>query len=459
MPTKYDNSASSNHPTPLEAQVERAISPFQQFIRNQTTGSVLLLMCTVAALLIANSPLFHEYETLLETPVGLVFGDLSLKMNLHHWVNDGLMALFFFVLGLEIKREILVGELKQPRQSLPVVLAALGGMLLPSTIFYALNAGSPSVHGWGIPMATDTAFAIGILILLGRRIPPALITFLTALAIIDDLGAILVIALFYTQTIDLTWLGFAGLCLLLLMGCNALGLRHPLVYLLGGGIVWAAMLGSGVHATVAGILVALIVPARPKREPRWFISRSRRLIDRFESIENASRRPILGEEEQHAVAEQLQDTAEKATTPLRRWENALEHPVALLVMPLFALANAGVPINPASLSALWSDRLALGVTLGLIAGKTIGITLLSWVALRLRLGDLPANVSLRHIIGVALLGGMGFTMSIFIAGLGFADNPQALVVAKTAILIASLLSGLSGYLWLRLQDFPKPTTG
>ncbi|MGD8843379.1 MAG: Na+/H+ antiporter NhaA, partial [Gammaproteobacteria bacterium] len=444
---------------PLEAQVERALSPFQYFIRNQTTGSVLLLLCTLAALVIANSPLAHDYEALLDMPLGLVFGDMSFEMSLHHWINDGLMALFFFVLGLEIKREILVGELKQPRQSLPVVAAALGGMLAPSTIFLVLNADTASIHGWGIPMATDTAFAIGILMLLGRRIPPALITFLTALAIIDDLGAILVIALFYTQAINLAWLGFAGISLLLLIGCNASGLRHPLVYLIGGGIVWVAVLGSGVHATVAGVLVALIVPARPKREPHWFIRRARRLIDRFESIEHASDRPILGDEEQHAVAEKVQETAEKATTPLRRWENALEYPVALLVMPLFALTNAGVPIDQVSLAALWSDRLSLGVILGLVAGKAVGITALSWVVLRLRLGELPAGVTMRHIAGIALLGGMGFTMSIFIAGLGFADNPDALAMAKTAILIASSIAGLSGYLWLRLQGSSTSTAG
>jgi NhaA family Na+:H+ antiporter len=449
--TTGDSENGSTHPTPLEAQIERTLSPFQHFIRNQATGSVLLLVCTAAALLIANSSLAHDYRALLDTPLGLVFGDLSLKMSLHHWINDGLMALFFFVLGLEIKREILVGELRQPRQSLPVIAAALGGMLVPASVFYALNADTASVHGWGVPMATDTAFAIGVLILLGRRIPPALITFLTALAIIDDLGAILVIALFYTEAISLAWIGGAVACLAVLIACNAAGLRHPLIYWIGGGIVWGAMLGSGVHATVAGILVALIVPARPKREPRWFIHRTRRLIDRFETIADASERPILGDEEQHAVVEKVQQTAEKATTPLRRWENALEYPVALLVLPLFALANAGVPIDQTSLTALWSDRLALGIVLGLVIGKAVGITALTWVALRLRLGQLPAGVSLRHIIGIALLGGMGFTMSIFIAGLGFADNPHALVMAKTAILIASLIAGLTGYLWLRLQ--------
>lgn len=448
----------TTYPKPLEAQFEQVITPFQKFIRDQTSGSILLIICAVIALSIDNSPLAHDYENLVNLHAGFVFGEWSLKMSVRHWINDGLMSLFFFVLGLEIKREILVGEFKDLQQSLPVIAAALGGMLVPAAIFYALNAGSATVHGWGIPMATDTAFAIGILALLGRRIPLALITFLTALAIIDDLGAILVIAVFYTETINLAFLSLAGLFLIALTACNAFGCRHPAVYILGGGLVWLAMLSSGVHATLAGILVALIIPARPKRDPEWFVRRTRNLINEFEDIEKESTRPILGEEQQHEVVEHVQDSAEKTTTPLRRWERALETPVALLVMPIFALANAGIPVDFNSLSTLWKDPLSLGIILGLVAGKSIGISLLAWLALRLKLGLLPQGVTMRHIIGIGLLGGMGFTMSIFITGLGFANTPEALVTAKTAILLASLVAGLSGYLWLRFVPSSQTTS-
>ncbi len=448
-----DNS-NETFPNRLEAGLERVLIPFHEFIRDQTTGSILLILCTVIALLIANSPYAQQYENLIEMQTGFVFGEWSFKMSVHHWVNDGLMSLFFFILGLEIKREILVGELRDPQQSFPIIAAALGGMLAPAGIFYLLNTGTESVHSWGIPMATDTAFAVGILALLGRRIPIALITFLTALAIIDDLGAILVIAVFYTETINLFLLSVTGLLIILLAGFNISGIRRPSIYIIVGGFVWLAMLGSGVHATVAGILVAMTVPARPKRGADWFVRNTRKLIDKFETIKQESSRSILDEEEQHVVVEEVKGTAEKATTPLRRWEHALEHPVALFVMPVFALTNAGIPVDFKSFSALWSDTLSLGIILGLLAGKTIGISLLTWLALQLHLGHLSQGVTLKHIFGIALLGGMGFTMSIFIASLGLSDNHEALLSAKTAILMASLIAGLSGYLWLRYQTVP-----
>ena len=447
MSDNRDNE-NSDYPKLLERKVERVLAPFKAFIRNQTTGSILLIVCTIIALIIQNSTFAHQYQSLIHMPIGFVFGDWSFKMSVQHWINDGLMALFFFVLGLEIKREILVGELKDPQQSLPVIAAALGGMLIPAAIFFAINAGSTTARGWGIPMATDAAFAVGVLALLGRRIPIALVTFLTALAIIDDLGAILVIAVFYTETISLPYLSLAILFLVALTGCNAFGFRHPAVYILGGVLVWAATLGSGVHATVAGILVALIVPARPKRGPKWFVRHTRKLINKFENIEEKSTQSILGEEEQHAALESVQDNVEKATTPLRRWEHALETPVLLLVMSVFALANAGIPLSLEALSTLWTDPLSLGIILGLLLGKSIGISIFAWLVLRLGLGRLSEGVTIRHIIGIGLLGGMGFTMSIFVAGLGFANSPEDLVSAKTAILLASLIAGLAGYLWL-----------
>lgn len=444
------DSQNKNHPRPLEARFERALTPFHDFVRDQTTGSVLLIVCTVIAVVIANSSLAPEYENVLEMRAGFVFHTWSFEMSLRDWVNDGLMSLFFFVLGLEIKREILVGELKDPQQSLPVLAAALGGMLLPAGIFYLLNVSAFSVHGWGIPMATDTAFAVGILALLGRRIPLALITFLTALAIIDDLGAILVIAIFYTGSINLFFLSLAAVFFAALLVCNRLGCRRPIFFIIGGVIVWFAMLGSGVHATVAGILVALTIPARPKCGSEWFVRRTRKLVNEFEDIEAQATRPILGEDQQHKVVEHVQNSAKLASTPLRRWEHAFEHPVALFVMPVFALANAGVPVDLSTLPALWAEPLSTGIILGLVVGKAVGISGLVWLALYLKLGRLSDGVTMHHIIGIGLLGGMGFTMSIFIASLGFAGSPEALVTAKTAVLLASLCAGLSGYLWLRL---------
>lgn len=436
------------YPGAIEAHVENALSPFQSFINDQKTGSVLLIVCTLCALILANSPLVHDYERLIETPFGFILGNMSYEMSLRHWVNDGLMALFFFVLGLEIKREILVGELKDPQQSLPVIIAALGGMLVPAAIFFMINQGTETVHGWGIPMATDTAFAVGILSLLGRRIPISLFAFLTALAIIDDLGAILVIAAFYTESINWAALGISALLLFCLLLCNLLGCRKPSIYFAGGILVWLAMYNSGVHATVAGILVAMTVPARPKREAGWFVHRTRKLLDRFEEIEDRSSIPILGEKEQHDVVAQVHTTAEKATTPLRRWEHALDNPVTLFIMPLFALVNAGIPINLDSISAVWTEPLGLGIVLGLLLGKCLGISLFLFVAIKLGLGKLTQGVTIHHIIGISLLAGMGFTMSIFISSLGV-DDPGLLVIAKTAILLASLVAGITGYCWLR----------
>jgi NhaA family Na+:H+ antiporter len=330
-----------------------------------------------------------------------------------------------------------------------MIAAALGGMLMPALIFTAFTAGTSLVHGWGIPMATDTAFAIGVLALLHRRIPAGLTAFLTALAIIDDLGAILVIAVFYTKTINLPFLATAVLLLLLLIILNVAGMRRPGVYFLIGGLVWLAMLGSGVHATVAGILVAMTVPARPKRSPFWFVRQTHRLANEFETMERKSDKPLLGEDAQHAVAESIQDTVEKATTPLKRWERYLERPIALVVMPVFALANAGVPIEVHTLPDLWLDPLTLGIVIGLLLGKVTGITFMTWLSVQLGLGQLPTGVQMRHIVGIGLLGGMGFTMSIFIASLGFTTKPETVVAAKTAILFASLLAGISGFLWLR----------
>ncbi len=431
--------------------VGKIVRPLQYIVRDQKTASLLLLCCAIIALLVANSTAYPFYEELVEAQVGLIFGDYRFTMSLRHWLNDAFMSLFFFVIGLEIKRELLVGELRKANRAVPVIAAAIGGMLVPALTFMLLNYGQASLRGWAIPMATDTAFAIGVLTLLGRRIPYGLTAFLLALAIIDDMGAVLVIALFYTSSLDLQYVIAASLLILCLLAANRAGIRHPAVFFCGGGLVWAAMMGSGVHATLAGVLVALTVPARPARSPRNFVRKTRKLINEFVRRVKKSKEdnPVLAEQDHHFLVERVKEAAEEATTPLQLWERTLEHPVALLVLPLFALANAGIPLQDFNLLEFFHQPLALGIVLGLVVGKPIGILLATSIVVRLGWGKLPRGMELKHTFGLGLLAGMGFTMSIFIAGLGFDEASEPLIVAKTGIMAASLLSGVIGYLWLR----------
>lgn len=447
------NKTMQNHDTGgtrLEERFGRIVSPFQTFMHDQATASVILIVCTLVALLIANSHLSADYHELLQTPFGFSLGEWSLRKSLHFWINDGLMAIFFFILGLEIKREILAGDLRSRRRVLPVMAAAMGGMLFPAAIYFIFNYQTDAQHGWGIPMATDTAFAVGMLALLGKRIPKSLTAFLAALAIIDDIGAILVIAIVYTESIQLTYLSMAGGLLVVLILFNALGVRRPGIYLFFGAIVWYAMLKSGVHATIAGILVALTIPARPKKGKRWFVNHIHRLLKQLEQIENKRPEPapILAESEQHAVLENVEETVKKTTTPLQRWESGLEHPVALFVLPVFALANAGIAIDSGTFSALYTETLTIGIVLALVPGKCIGISLFGWLVTKTGWGDLPPGMTTNHLLGIGLLGGVGFTMSIFITGLSFSSLPEYIVMAKSGILFASLIAGIAGYLWL-----------
>jgi NhaA family Na+:H+ antiporter len=300
-------------------------------------------------------------------------------------------------------------------------------------------------------MATDTAFAIGILVMLGKRMPATAFAFLTALAIIDDLGAILVIALLYSESISIFNLGISALLLSLLILCNITGIRRPSIYIGLGILVWTAMLNSGIHTTIVGILVAITIPARSREGSTWFISHITDLLQRFRQMEGERDKgsPILGEANQHAVIEKIQTATEDASTPIRRWEHAFEYPVALLILPVFALANAGIPLEGVELTQIGTDPLAVGIFLGLVLGKCVGISFFTWLALRLGFGSLPEKLSMYHVFGLSLLGGMGFTMSIFITNLGFEGMPEALISAKVSILLASLVAGISGYLWLR----------
>jgi NhaA family Na+:H+ antiporter len=435
---------------PWEKSFERILTPLEEFIHRQTTSGVLLMICAVIALIIANSPLRDQYQHLLHTELGISLGSAKFSLSLHHWINDGLMAMFFFIMGLELKRELLAGELSSPKQALLPIMAAIGGMVVPALLYTALNTTAPGSHGWGIPMATDIAFAVGALSLLGERVPKSLITFLIALAIVDDLGAVAVIALFYTATIDLPALAYAAGCTLLLIALNLGGIRRPLPYAVVGILLWVAMLVSGIHSTIAGIIVAFVIPIRPKFEPQVFVNRvNESSVKMREAI--ADNADIIHNSRFRSLVMSLGDGVRLVQAPAQRLEHVLHLPVAYLVIPVFALANAGIPVNFAGFGEYFRHPVSLGVLAGLLLGKPLGITGLSWLTVKLGWAQLPAGLSMNHILGVGLLGGIGFTMSIFIAELGFAGYPEHLLMAKSGILLASVIAGLGGIGWLLLH--------
>lgn len=440
---------------PWERTFTRLLSPFEEFIHRQTTSGLLLMGAAVLALILANSEFGAAYQHLTHTLAGFHIGGFGLEMSLHHWVNDALMALFFFVVGMELKREMLVGELADVRKSALPIVAAIGGMVVPALIFFTLNPEGDASRGWGIPMATDIAFAVGALALLASRVPKALVTFLVALAIVDDLGAVLVIAIFYTNELSLAWLGIAGALFAVLIMFNFGGIRRVIPYFCIAVLLWYAMLQSGVHATLAGVLGAFTVPARAKYNPGLFSRYVRELMSRFDASYKSGTN-IMTNEKLETVVQALEDGVKGVQTPLQGLERDWHLPVAFLVIPIFALFNAGVPLQLASLGEAVTHPITMGVMLGLLVGKFIGITGASWLAIKLGIAELPSGTRFTQIAGVAVLGGIGFTMSIFIAELGFSNHPDYLVLAKTGILGASLLSGIIGLVWLWLVAEPQP---
>jgi len=438
---------------PWEKSFDKLLNPFEEFIHRQTTSGLLLMGTAILALIMANGPLAETYLHILHTPISVGVASWQVEMSLHHWINDGLMALFFFVVGLELKREILVGELAKLRNAMLPIAAAVGGMVVPALIYYVINPEGHEAYGWGIPMATDIAFAIGALALLASRVPKALITFLVALAIVDDLGAVMVIALFYTETIVVTPLFIAGGLFMLLISFNMFGIRKTLPYFLVAVALWYSLLLSGIHPTLAGILGAMSVPAIPKYDPERFGTHVRRLMKRFD----ASHQPgesILTNDALADVVHKLEHGIDSVGVPLQRLEHAWHMPVAYLIIPIFALANAGIPMSFGSLSETMSHPVMVGVSLGLIVGKFVGITGVSWLVLKLGIAELPKDTRFTQIAGVSLLAGIGFTMSIFVAQLAFNHDEDLLLMAKTGILLASLLAGIAGYLWLYLVSNP-----
>ncbi|HEY8602670.1 MAG TPA: Na+/H+ antiporter NhaA [Thermomicrobiales bacterium] len=424
--------------------IRTVLYPLAAFLRNEAAGGIILIACALVALVWANSPWAGTYTSLWATKITI--GPLT--ESLLHWINDGLMAVFFFVVGLEIKREVLVGELASPRQAALPIAAALGGMAFPALIYAAINRGGPGIGGWGIPMATDIAFSLGVLALLGSRAPTGLKIFLAALAIADDLGAVLVIALFYTGAIAWGALGAAALCLALLVAANLLRVRHPLAYAALGLGLWAALLQSGIHATIAGVLLALTIPARTRCHTGEFLLRGRALLDDFDRAGEEAANILTNGGQQAALAE-LEALIEGVQTPLQRLEHALQPWVAFGIVPLFALANAGVALG-GGLGGALAAPVTLGVALGLVVGKPVGVTLGAWLAVRGGLANLPAGVGWRHVHGAGWLAGIGFTMSLFIGSLAFGEG-ALLDAAKVGILAASLIAGLVGWSLLRFQ--------
>lgn len=446
------NDANKTKTTRSKAPFDKLLHPLQEFVKLEASGGILLLLCTVMALLWANSPWDSAYTNLWQTPLTIGIGGFVLTKPLLLWINDGLMAVFFFVVGLEIKREVVVGELASFRKAALPIAAALGGMVVPAALYMALNAGKAGAPGWGIPMATDIAFALGVLALLGKRAPLSLKLFLTAFAIVDDLGAVLVIAIFYTT--QLSWLSLAigAGFLVALIVVNRAGVRHSLIYAVLGIGLWLAFLKSGVHATVAGVLLAMTIPLRPRIDSQTFLERSRTILDMIDANKSGANHSENKHKKQ-AAFQTFESICKQAESPLQRMEHALHPWVSFAIMPIFALANAGVTLSSGTTPA-FSHPVALGVILGLALGKQFGITLFAWLAVRIGLADLPKDISWRQIYGTGWLGGIGFTMSLFIANLAF-DSNSLLSMAKAGILTASLLAAIGGLSILRTA---KPAT-
>ena len=433
-------------PNPLpKSPADRLLAPLARFLEIESASGVLLLVCTIVALAMANSPWADRWDTLWHTKASLSIGSWVLAGSLHHWVNDGLMTIFFFVVGLEIKRELVDGELRSLRKAALPIVGALGGMAAPAVIYLLLQHSGQAQRGWGIPMATDIAFAVGILALLGNRVPLGLKIFLLALAIADDIGAILVIALFYSSNIAWTSIGAAAAGLAIVAGMNRLGVRSIGVYTFAGIGIWLSMFYSGVHPTVAGVILGLMTPGRAWVPGESLVELLMRTVDRLDGqIERT------GSHDHQRLMGNLTRAATETVSPLERLESTLHPWVAFGVMPIFALANAGVSIDPKAAGS----GIALAVAAGLLIGKPLGIVGFSWLAVRLRWASLPAGVTWASMIGAGYLGGIGFTMSLFIASL--AMSGANLDAAKIGTLGGSLICGTLGLIVLFLVLPQKP---
>lgn len=430
----------------IEPPIEKVLVPFQKFFKTEATSGLVLIFCALAAMIMANSPLAEDYFSFFNRELTIGLQGFALSKPLQLWINEGLMAIFFFVVGLEIKREIVVGELSSPRQAILPIGAAVGGMVLPALVYFAFNGFGPGSAGWGVPMATDIAFALGILALLGDRVPLRLKVFLTAVAIVDDIGAVLVIAFFYTAQVAWVYLAFGAVVFLMLLAGNLAGIRWPLFYVLLGLVLWVLFLKSGVHATVEGVLLAMLIPARVRCSPREFVRTGKKLLTEFEQAADQGD-TMLTNKEQHSVLQALETACQHAEPPMQRLEHSLVPWSAYLVMPVFALANAGVPLI-GGLTDVFMNPVSLGIFAGLVLGKQAGILGAVWLIVRMGASVLPPGINWRHLHGASLLAGIGFTMSLFISQLAFAD-PALVAASKVGIICASIVAALAGWLVLR----------
>jgi NhaA family Na+:H+ antiporter len=426
--------------------IDSLLKPLSSFIKSETTAGVVLFVNTVIALVLANSPLASEYQHFWHEEFSISIAGHTIANTLHHWINDGLMSMFFFVIGLELKREVMGGDLSTPKQAMLPLAAAVGGMVVPAILFIVFNQNAPERSGWGIPMATDIAFALGILAILSKRVPTSLKILLTALAIADDLGAVLVIALFYTSDISVISLLSGGVFIAILIAGNLLGIRNVLFYgVIGIGGLWLAFLFSGVHATIAGVLAALTIPARAKVDEVRF---TRDLKDHVEEFSAVPPNDVsLLEPEQLHVIEKIKTLIRAAETPLQRLEHSMHPVIAFIILPLFALANAGIEFSSDFIGSL-VHPVSMGVIAGLVLGKSVGIIGACWITVKMKWAQLPESLNWGHIIGVGFLGGIGFTMSLFITNLAFQDEELNLY-SKTGIVVGSLIAGIVGFVVLR----------
>jgi NhaA family Na+:H+ antiporter len=426
---------------------DAVMRPFQRFFEKEVSSSILLLAATVVALFWANSPFSDSYHELWHLELSLSMGGITIKKDLLEWVNDGLMAFFFFVVGLEIKREVLVGELASVRKAFLPAAAALGGMIFPAVIHFALNHGQATARGWGIPMATDIAFSLAAVAVLGKKLPAGLRVFLSAFAIADDLGAVLVIAIFYTKGIALNHMLTSLIFVLGLAAANILWIRNTLVYSVLGIGLWLTVLGSGLHATVAGVVVAIFIPARGKYDTDRFISDVSSLLNEFQCEPSGCGDSILLNARHLNAVQAIELSAHHAETPLQRLGHSLHPWVAYAIVPLFALANAGVDVRGIDMIHTVVSPNTLGISLGLLLGKPLGITLFSYAAVRMKMASLPRGMRWSHLLGAGMLGGIGFTMSLFISAIGF-DDPLLVDQSKIGILAGSILSATAGLAFL-----------
>ena len=422
------------------------VDPIKQFINNSSASGVVLFVAALIALLLSNSPWAHQYHALWELEISIKLENLMVEKTLHHWINDGLVAVFFFVVGLELKREILAGELRDPKNAILPISAAVGGTVLPAVIYLLFNQSGPGANGWGIPMATDIAFALGVVYLLGDRVPTSIKVFLTTLAIVDDLAAVIIIAFFYTSSIDMVSLGVGLAFLVLLIISNKVGIRSTLYYaVLGVAGLWFTFLLSGIHPTIAAVLVAFTIPAKQKVTKPIFSKRLETLLDKFRGARTIEA-PVVSQEQLQVVSN-IRKVSKMAIPPLQRLEHDLHPFVSFLVMPIFALSNAGVTLS----GDLWTDfasPVSIGIFLGLLIGKVLGVGLVVILMTRLNVAKMPPGITNHHILGMGFLAAIGFTMSIFITGLAF-ENVQLIQQAKIAIFGASVVGSISGFLLLK----------